>query len=244
MRGRPLMGRRLGLRGRSIASGAPLTLSALLDSAGSDLMHWWDFTDTSTMFQETAGTTPIADGQTLKRVNDKGTNADNLTEATNAPVWSAQASGVPAFAAFDTTKILTAAIGGGAGYSDVSVFMVVRKDDADTTGAVIASAAAGSHSGTYQGGVTIHPPFQTAIGGTMYGNGATIASRDALHDLLELENFDVLEHAGPDMSGWTNLIVNGFQAAFQADVDVSQIIMINSGAWLTANRNKIQGLLS
>lgn len=41
----------------------------------SDMHLWFDFSDTSTLYQDTGGTTPItADGQSLSRANDKSGN--------------------------------------------------------------------------------------------------------------------------------------------------------------------------
>lgn len=52
-------------------------------SFGSNLAVWYDISDISTLFQDTAGTTPVtADGQTVKRINDKSGNGYNATYST------------------------------------------------------------------------------------------------------------------------------------------------------------------
>jgi hypothetical protein len=51
---------------------------------------WYDPSDLSTLFQDTAGTTPVtADGQSVARVNDKSGNGHHLLQATAAqqPVY-------------------------------------------------------------------------------------------------------------------------------------------------------------
>lgn len=46
---------------------------------------WFDPSDFSTMFQDTAGTTPVtAAGQSVARINDKSGNGHNATQATSA----------------------------------------------------------------------------------------------------------------------------------------------------------------
>lgn len=46
---------------------------------------WYDPSDLTTMFQDTAGTVPItADGQAVARINDKSGNNKHLTQATGA----------------------------------------------------------------------------------------------------------------------------------------------------------------
>jgi hypothetical protein len=55
---------------------------------GGEKGFWFDASDLSTMFQDTAGSTPVtADGQTVKRLVDKSGNGYVLTEATNGPVY-------------------------------------------------------------------------------------------------------------------------------------------------------------
>lgn len=49
------------------------------------LKVWYDFSDTSRMFQDTAGTTPVtADWDVVGRVNDKTANANNATQGTTS----------------------------------------------------------------------------------------------------------------------------------------------------------------
>src|SRR5262245_4073126 len=44
---------------------------------------WWDPSDLSTLFQDTAGTTPVtASGQSVARINDKSGRGNHLIQAT------------------------------------------------------------------------------------------------------------------------------------------------------------------
>lgn len=64
---------------------------------------WWDFSDLSTMFQDTAGTVPVtAVGQRIARINDKSGNNNHATRTTTAqqPILRQTAGGLY-YAEFD-----------------------------------------------------------------------------------------------------------------------------------------------
>lgn len=53
-----------------------------------DLFHWFDFTDATVLWQDTAGTIPIADGQGILRVDNKGTEGTPVLDDFPAgPRW-------------------------------------------------------------------------------------------------------------------------------------------------------------
>lgn len=62
--------------------------------AGGEFGGWYDPSDLSTMFQDTAGTIPVTTaGQTVARINDKSGRGNNLTQATAANRPAYQTSG-------------------------------------------------------------------------------------------------------------------------------------------------------
>lgn len=72
-----------GIKSPFGARRGPVTFSPLLLFAGGVPGAWYDPSDLSTMFQDTAGSTPItAAGQSVARINDKSGLGNHWTQAT------------------------------------------------------------------------------------------------------------------------------------------------------------------
>jgi hypothetical protein len=58
--------------------------------AASEQGAWFDPSDASTVFTDTAGTTPASIGQAVARINDKSGNGNHATQATSGarPIWA------------------------------------------------------------------------------------------------------------------------------------------------------------
>lgn len=87
---------------------SPLTYSfdPLLFMSAGDGSAWWDFGDITTLFQNTAMTTPVtASGQQIAAVKDKGPNGYHLIQATagNRPIYTV--SGASKFARFTAASV-------------------------------------------------------------------------------------------------------------------------------------------
>lgn len=95
-----------------------------------NLQHWWDFSDRSTLFTDTAGLNVVtSDLDTIRRVNDKGLAGDDLLDAgssmtfhqnvvTGYPVTrSGTAQAAPRF----TSQALATPPGGGTGFAQAMV---------------------------------------------------------------------------------------------------------------------------
>jgi hypothetical protein len=91
-------GIRLFTRPAAVVSGAAWTPA----SASSN--GWYDVSDISTLFQDTAGTTPLTtDGQTCKRINDKSGNARDMI-ASNGTGWVYHANSGKPYLSMDGTE--------------------------------------------------------------------------------------------------------------------------------------------
>jgi len=65
---------------------------------------WWDPSDLSTMFKDTAGTQPVtADGDAVARINDKSGNGNHLVQATTANCPTFRKVGAICYLDFDGT---------------------------------------------------------------------------------------------------------------------------------------------
>ena len=74
-----------------------------------DTGGWWDVADMSTLFQDSAGTSPVtAAGQPVGRINDKSGNGNHLLQATGAVRPMLRSGGSLWWLEFDGTQFLQA----------------------------------------------------------------------------------------------------------------------------------------
>lgn len=67
-----------------LPSGIMASTAAPFSPTDLTLTGWWDPSDISTLWQDTAGTTPVtADGDPVARIDDKSGNGRNLTQSTS-----------------------------------------------------------------------------------------------------------------------------------------------------------------
>lgn len=124
--------------GDTVSSAATTTAPAFTPSdLGTALDAWYDPSDLSTMWQDTAGTTPVtADGQAVARIDDKSGNGNHLTQATSAFRPAYKTDGTIRWLLFDTSvneKYLESATGRTwAASSDV--FLSVQTTDTQWAG--------------------------------------------------------------------------------------------------------------
>ena len=127
----------LSLRGQ-LLSGSRSNPSVLFSS--NEPGAWYDPSDLSTMFQDTAGTIPVtASGQSVARINDKSGRGNHATQTTASarPTYQVDATG-RGFLLFDGVDdwLVTPTITPGT--DKVQVFAGVRKlSDVTTTGALV-----------------------------------------------------------------------------------------------------------
>ena len=153
-------GIRLGAQLRS-SGGEPFDPSVLF--ANDELGVWYDPSDLSTMFQDTAGTIPItAGGQTVARINDKSGNGYNATQATAGARPTYRTDGARHWLGFDGTAdfLVTPTIGFNTANEDrVSFFAGVETASGASTGMLVELST----------GVSTNIFNMTAPNGTGYG---------------------------------------------------------------------------
>lgn len=126
-----------------MSSASSVAFSPLSLFASGEQGAWYDPSDLSTMFQDTAGTTPVtATGQTVARINDKSGRGNHATQATAAsrPIYQVDGNG-KAYLLFDGTDdfLLTGTITPGT--DKAQVFAGVRKLS-DAAGGMLAELSA------------------------------------------------------------------------------------------------------
>ena len=131
------IGRAVGsaLAGGGVAAWSPLELFAAGEKG-----VWYDPSDFSTMWQDTAGTTPVtAVGQSVARIDDKSGNGKHATQATPASRPLLQESGGKYYLDFDGTddSLATAAIDFSAS-DEMTICVGVRKEADDAGQAIVA----------------------------------------------------------------------------------------------------------
>jgi len=93
--------------------------------------YWLDFTDITTLFQDTGALTPVtAVGQPVMRVNDKsGTNGNNFIQnvQVNAPLYQTTAYGYGAFNGLNTSLSSITVLNMSGVTNKVTVFLQLRK---------------------------------------------------------------------------------------------------------------------
>ena len=181
--------------------------AAVLFSAG-EQGGWYDPSDLSTMFQDSAGTTPVtAAGQTVARINDKSGRGNHLTQATAAsrPQYQIDANGLP-YLLFDGTDDWFISPTITPGIDKAQVFAGVRKLSDAAVGMVVeSSTTVDTNDGTLNLFGRGAAGFECRSKGTIV-SPASVAGAAA-------PRTDVLSVLGDISGDRTTLRVNGTQVA-------------------------------
>lgn len=204
--------------------------------------HWYDFTDISTLWQNTAGSTPITTpGQTILRCDDKGSAGDNVIHATTGPAYNTtlHPGGGATFATSERLFATPAAGIPGGGFSFFIVYsstidatndwafawhglrMGVRKNPADNV-----TAWMGGGSKISDDIITGNTPHAViAIDG---GTGA--GPQTAIFNQSSLPETSTTASSGPDNS--TDLVIGNFDSSGAAPLlgDVMEVV-IETAVW-------------
>ena len=182
---------------------------ALLFSAG-EPGGWYDPSDLTTLFQDTAGTVPVtAAGQAIARVNDKSGRGNHLTQTTpgSRPIYPIDASGRPHLALDGVTHgMATATITPGT--DKAQLFAGVRKLSDAAISAIAETSASSSGSNGAVGllasvssGTNYYAASRGTVSANAAGNGFAAPTTNVLAGLCDI--------AGDRAT----LRVNGVQAA-------------------------------
>jgi hypothetical protein len=85
---------------------------------------WLDFSDTSTLWQDTSATTPVTtNGDTIQRIDSKGSDTTNWQNAVSPPSWSSAHVNGLGCGTFDGSEHLTTTVATGPG--NTFTFLVI-----------------------------------------------------------------------------------------------------------------------
>lgn len=233
--------------GRMGATGGTPSLAAQISAmfAQSPQGAWYDPSDFSTLFQDSAGTTPVTVvQQALGRVNDKSGRGNNATQATAASrSILRQDVGGSYYLEFDgiddglTTGPMTFS-------ANMDFFIAVRR----ATTAMVVLAAAGATSPAYFG-VLAGGDFSVAdadsgsptyaVNGVSVNGGAVGTTRDQLHTATPVNTWHVVEIRNLNLSSanWNALSIGNY-SSFMLTGDIGGIILWPAGTDATRTNNR------
>lgn len=176
------MGRLRNIGNRLRAGGATASPIAALFAAG-EQGGWYDPSDLSTVFTDTAGTTPASVGQGIARINDKSGRGNNLIQATagSRPILRL-ASGLYylEFDGLDDALVSAATVNYTA--TDKVTICIGQRKEFDQSGSMLVEHTAGADSAS-SGGFGLDTNGYRAngawLGGAVCGSASSPSSADS-----------------------------------------------------------------
>lgn len=152
-----------------VVEGGDTAISSLF--AGGEQGVWFDPSDITTMFQDTAGTVPVtAAGQSVARINDKSGRGNHATQATAGSRPTYQVDGARGYLLFDGTDdfMVTPSINPASNKSQI--FAGVRKlsDAASSIVIELGTGASASINSSY-----LQAPSATGANSYRFGHGGS-----------------------------------------------------------------------
>ena len=152
-----------------VVEGGDTAISSLF--AGGEQGAWFDPSDITTLFQDTAGTVPVtAAGQSVARINDKSGRGNHATQATAGSRPTYQVDGARGYLLFDGTDdfMVTPSINPGSDKSQI--FAGVRKlsDAASAMVIELGTGAGASINSSY-----MQAPSATGANSYRFGHGGS-----------------------------------------------------------------------
>lgn len=176
---------------------------------------YFDYTDATTMWEDTGATTAATNGETVARVDDQTANANNLLQATGTKEPTLTVSGSGAYLTTDGTDDHLVLDYSAAMSTDCTIAFAMKTTD--TGGATLSKIGAGATNADL-GVYFADGSSSTDIGLTdFYVNGALLDTgtntRDDAHTAIATGAWVYIELRNVDLSSWTG-IVQGGAAAF------------------------------
>ncbi len=199
-----------GLSNSAVGTAA-YTISPAFSPADLSPAFWIDASDLSTLFQNTAGSTPVtADGQAVARANDKSGNGRNVTEASSGAQPHYKTDGTLHWLLYDGGDGLALASNYTAPGTSYAVAWASRKDDTGGGGSVIMGVSSGNWAGDNV--VNVGQPALQANNGAAKTGG--LAASTALADHVVVVNVN---------AGAASFYQNGTAAGTGSGVDALTI---------------------
>jgi len=218
---------------RPVVSGGSQSLTAQVQAlfAGGKVGGMWDMGDMSTLFQDTAGSTPItAVTQPIGRVNDKSGLGNHATQATAGARPLYQVDGGYGCAQFDATDdaLLFPAITFGGAFNT----FVAGKVTGGTSGVHLCRIAdwSGGYWAVYQQNDNTSPTGARAGTPSYFVNGVALSpvERGRIYTLINGVD-SVVESIGVTLSAETALQMAGYSgySGYQFQGNAHRILMIS-----------------
>ena len=209
--------------------GSSLTAQVQALFAGGRVGGMWDKGDLSTLFQDTAGATPVtAVTQPIARVNDKsglGNHATQPTAGSRSLYQVVSGYGCAQFDATDDALLFPAITFGGA----FNTF-VAGKVTGGTSGIHLWRTAdsGGGYWGVYQSGSALSATAAAVGSPSYFKDGAPISpeTREQIYTLINGVD-SVLESIGVALSAETALQFSGYGAGFNFQGNAHRVLMIS-----------------
>ena len=248
---------KLGAIGKAIAAAwSPADLT--------DLAAWYDPSDLSTMFNDSAGTTPVATPGTVADsanpvglIQDKSGNGHHASQSTSTarPLLSAydgqtlgpgdtyDATGYPVYLKFDGTDdgIATASFTAGTLTSSMDCLIAVRRDSAAATIVGLLSGPVNDYFGHAESGLGI--PCFIGVGTPTFWvdgvqlSGGTSVTANTLNTALTVGDWHIFEARGLDLSLWPVVIYGNRGGSYSVNGANGGILLFESPADPTERDN-------
>lgn len=208
--------------------------SPLTAFAGGKKGLWWDPSDITTGFTDSAGTTPqTASGDPTGKRSDKSGNANHMLQATATarPIYTVASAIASDLEDGVDDNGATNAFVAGTLTTAMDCFVTLKRTAA-VNQLVAHDGTAGTFFGVMESGAGTLTTALTGAAWTCWVDGVQIGgtgttTRDQLHLAMTTGVYHVLEFRDLDLSAWVKFFAGGY-SAYQLGANVAQLILCES----------------